>query len=547
MQPNRSRNSLIAATTTAALFALVVSLAGQSDPLKPANVAGPARTDWPMLGGSVSRNLVSPFAKNLPSVWSVEPGKHKNIKWSAALGSMTYGSTVIANGRVFVGTNNERPRDPRDVDVRGEPIDLGVLMCFRESDGKFLWQATHPKLPAGRINDWPQVGLVSAPAVDGDRLYYVSNRCELICASVETGKEIWKLDMIRELGVLPHNMSSCAPLVVGDLVFAVTSNGVDEGHIDIPAPQAPSFIAVQKRQGRVLWQDNSPTAKVLDIKVARVAREIALKAMRERGEIVLHGQWSNPTYADVGGQAQVIFPGGDGWLRALEPLTGRLLWKFDANPQNAIAAMNGKGTRSEFVGTPVVAEGRLYFSVGQDPEHLSGVGHMWCIDLAKAVAKGKFNPGQDVSALQNNFDPKAQVNQNAAFLWHFGGEVPRDLRRQIGRNYYYGRSLSTCAVADGLIYAADYRGFLQCLDAATGLLYWHHNTDAMCWSSPYCADGKVYLGNEAGLVMVFAHSKEKVVLAENEMPTKIRCIPAAVNDVLFLAGDNMLYAIAKDR
>ena len=151
-------------------------------------------------------------------------------------------------------------------------------MCFRESDGKFLWQLTHDKLAAGRVNDWPKQGICSSPCVEGNRLYYVSNRCELVCADVEgfldgendgpfteetltdtiDGDIIWKLDMIEELGVFPHNMASSSPAMDGDLVFVVTSNGVDESHIAIPAPDAPSFIAVNKNTGEVVWERNDP-------------------------------------------------------------------------------------------------------------------------------------------------------------------------------------------------------------------------------------------------------------------------------------------------
>ena len=86
---------------------------------------------------------------------------------------------VIAGGKIFVGTNNERPRDPS---IKG---DKGILMCFRESDGKFLWQAVHDKLPNADDNDLAKQGVGSTPAVDGNRVYYVSNRCELVCADVD--------------------------------------------------------------------------------------------------------------------------------------------------------------------------------------------------------------------------------------------------------------------------------------------------------------------------------------------------------------------------
>ena len=104
----------------------------------------------PMLGGSPSRDMVNLVDKDVLDDFAVRPkGKEKNVKWAANLGSKAYGGPVIAGGRIFVGTNNDNPRDPK---IKG---DKGVVMCFRESDGKFLWQIVHDKLPAEAANDWP--------------------------------------------------------------------------------------------------------------------------------------------------------------------------------------------------------------------------------------------------------------------------------------------------------------------------------------------------------------------------------------------------------
>ena len=102
-------------------------------------------------------------------------------------------------------------------------------MCFDEKTGKFLWQAVHDKLPSGSVNDWPHEGICSTPAVEGDRVYYVSNRCAVVCADVngfadgnqgiqtEKYKDatdadvIWEYDMMKELNVFPHNMAACSP------------------------------------------------------------------------------------------------------------------------------------------------------------------------------------------------------------------------------------------------------------------------------------------------------------------------------------------------
>src|SRR5215471_2569796 len=183
------------------------------------------KVDWPMYGGSPDRNFVNPWVKNIPQEWDASKGT--NIRWSVELGSKAYGGPTVAGGKVFVGTNNNNPRDPK---IKG---DKGIVMCFDEKTGKFLWQAVHDKLPVGRASDWPDEGICSSPTVEGDRLYYVSNRCEVVCADVNgdpkdpgKAKFIWKYDMISKQGVAPHNLAVCSPLIVGDILFVVTANGV---------------------------------------------------------------------------------------------------------------------------------------------------------------------------------------------------------------------------------------------------------------------------------------------------------------------------------
>ena len=226
-----------------------------------------ASQDWPMWGGTPARNMSSPMT-GLPATWDIKTNDEH--QWKAELGSTSYGNPVVADGKVFVGTNNDSPRNPQ---VTG---DKGVLMCFRETDGAFLWQAVSDKLEAGKSIDWPEQGVCSSPAVDGKRLYYVTNRGELVCLDTEGFADgendgpfqdetvkgptdadvVWKLDMIKELGVFPHNMSNSSPLVWEDLVFVETSNGRD----DEPRARCrrrrrrASSRSTGHRQGRVAGQ-----------------------------------------------------------------------------------------------------------------------------------------------------------------------------------------------------------------------------------------------------------------------------------------------------
>jgi outer membrane protein assembly factor BamB len=520
----------------------------------------PGSQSWPLFGGTAGRNLVNTLDRDLPSTWGTEGGKPTNIKWVAQLGDRSYGSAVVAGGKIFLGTNNRHPRNRRDTDPKtGDPVDRGILMCLRESDGQFLWQAVHDKLPAGRVNDWPDEGILSMPVVEGNRLYYVSNRAEVVCADTEgflDGKNdgaqdekyqdktdadfLWRYDMIKELNVFPHNLAICSPLIVGDLLLVVTANGVDEGHTNIPHPEAPSFLCLNKKDGTLRWQSNLPTAALAGAR-ARGRPGNAWELSR-RGAVLMHGQWSNPAYAEVRGKGQVIFPGGNGWLYAFEPRTGKLLWKFDCNPKDSLYDPGGRGTRSDFVATPVAHEGKLYIGTGQDPEHQEGVGHLWCLDLARATEKGATNRDHDVSPRDDNFDPRAEVNKDSALHWHFGGP-----KKGGGRYpYVFGRTLSTCAVQGGLCYAAELGGRLYCLDAGTGREYWEHDMQAACWSSPYWVDNKVYLGNDFGEVFIFRHGKDKRLLNTVEMEGGVRGAPVAVNGVLYITSEGKLYAIARN-
>src|SRR5262245_24009395 len=132
----------LAVLITAAVFGAMLLLHGLSGWREDSAVAHPgpmaAAGDCVMFGGSPARNMVNLDVKNLAVEWDVTT--RKNIKWVADLGSASWGGPVVAQGKVFVGTNNQRPRDKKHRDKGGRPIDLGVLMAFDEKTGEFLWQ-----------------------------------------------------------------------------------------------------------------------------------------------------------------------------------------------------------------------------------------------------------------------------------------------------------------------------------------------------------------------------------------------------------------------
>jgi outer membrane protein assembly factor BamB len=455
-----------------------------------------------MFGATPSRNLVNTLDKNLPEDWSIE-GDKKHIKWVARLGDRAYGGPVVAGGKVFVATNNKNPRNPN---LKGEK---GVLMCFREADGKFLWQVVHDLAKGINPEALPE-GIASTPAVEGNRVYYVSNGCEVVCLDTEglpdgQAKVVWRLDMMKDLHVYPHKMSNGSPLIVGELVFVCTSNGVNDDN-KVESPKAPSLIAIDKLNGKVKWQDNSP------------------------GDKIMLGQWSNPAYAVVNGKGQVIFGGGDGWLRAFDAETGKPIWWFDCNPKGAKAG--AKGDRNYLVSTPVVYDNKVYVGTGQEPSMGSGPADFWCVDPTKT---GDVSPE----------DEKGAANKNSAQVWHYGGTVDAKTEEETGRKYAFGRTVSTAAIMNDLVYISEVAGFFHCLDAKTGKPQWIFDVKAEVWGSPYSADGKVYLGTGDGEVHVLAQGKALKVLGKVEMDSGIFTPPVAANGVLYVMTSKTLYAIAK--
>jgi outer membrane protein assembly factor BamB len=489
----------------------------------------PARAeDWPAWGRTMQRNMVAAESWK-PDV--LQPGTFvagtedvdlattAGLRWVAQLGSQSYGNPTVSHGRVFVGTNNQRERRP------GITGDYSLVLAFDEADGHLLWQLSVPKMGTGRVNDWEYLGICSSPTVDGDVVYVVTNRGEVVALDVDgladgndgaqdegafmaaVGKPplelqaldadiLWSFDMPGELGVFPHNITSSSVLIVGDRLVVTTSNGVDWSHLDLPSPFAPAFVVLDKATG------------------AYVAEEGV--GISER---TLHANWSSPLYVPAAGElpGQIVFGAGDGFLYGfnLDPIDQGGLkvlserWRYDGNAPEYwqrdgvpldYPAFDGP---SEFIATPVYAEGLVYGLIGQDPEHGPGVGRLSAVD------------------------PTASGDQSGRAVWAY-----QDITR----------SISTPAVAGGVIYAADYDGRLHALDARRGKVWWVHDTKAHLWGSPLVVGKRVYLGDEDGVLTVLAAGKKRKVLAEITFPAPIYSSPILANGTLYVATQTHLYA-----
>lgn len=526
-------------------------LRGASDELERLTaMPTPGRTEWPMGGGAPSRNQVSP-ATDVPTEWDAEDGR--NIKWTTDLGTACYSSPVVASGKVLIGTNNGKGRLARFP----AKVDLACLQCFDQQTGQFLWQYSSAKLPNQNF-DWPQLGLCSTPCVVGNRVWLTTNRCEVVCLDLNGFRDgendgpvtdeasealseadvVWRFDMLGQLGISPMYQACSSPTIIGDLLLLNTANASDNSQGRALAPAAPSFLALNRHTGQVVWQDSSPGANVLGARCPT----------------------SSPAVAEIDGTVQAIFGGGDGWVyafdaRAMHRGRTQLLWKFDINPKLAKFRRTGRGDRNMVMASPVVWENKVYVVAGADPEWGEDDGILWCLDprkrgdISEELVFNQTDPHRPILPKRHQACEPAKgdftrPNPESGVIWKYSA---KDLNRdgEVDFHETVHRSCGSPVIARGLLFLADYSGLLHCFDARTGHRHWHSDLLAHVTATSVIADGKLYVVDEEGDVSVFECSHQKTLLGEIPSPAGVFGTPAVVTGELYLGTQRQLIAVGK--
>jgi outer membrane protein assembly factor BamB len=481
--------------------------------------------DQPQWGQAWSRNMASD-ERGLPS--SFDPKTGENVKWCAHLGTETHATPIVAGGRVYIGTNNGEPRDPK------HQGDRGVLMCFEEKTGLLLWQLVVPKRVEDIYFDWPQSGICSPSTVEGDRVYIVSNRGEVLCLDalgMANGNDgpfldegthmtpateplltpgpldadiLWLFDLPTGAGIWSHDAAHSSILIRGNLLYLNSGTGVDNTHKRIRTPDAPSLVVLDKRTGRLVARDNE-----------RMAPN------------VFHNTWSAPSSGEVNGRPLIFFAGGNGIVYAFDPIPEpaspdsetpalqflRRVWQFDFDPGAPKTDVhrynsNRHESPSDIYGMPVFYRNRLYVAGGGDLWWGKNEAWLKCIDAALT----------------------GDITTNG-LIWSY------PLQKHV---------MATPAIWEGLVFIADCGRTLHCVDATTGRPCWTHELKGDAWASPLAADGKVYLGTRDGSFYVFAARREKQLLSAIDLGSPISSTATAANGVLYVATMKRLYALGRN-
>ena len=404
------------------------------------------QTQW---GQYKSRNMVSEET-GLPETCDTATGK--NIKWSIPIGTQSFATPVVSQGRVIIGTNNDEPRDPKRVG------DGGVVLCVDEKDGHFCWQVFSPKLEHDPYLDWPHIGLCSPATVENGRVYIVNNRAQVLCINLRGhGEILWRFDMPSGAGIHPHDSAHSSILIDGNYLYLNTGNGVDNTHRKIRSPDAPSLIVLDKSSGRLVARDDE-----------RI------------GPNIFHASWSSPSEGLVNGRSLIFFGGGDGVCYALEALHAveardqvvnlKEAWRFDGDPTSPKKDVhsyltNRKEGPSFISGMPAFYGNRVYLTLGGDIWWGKNKAWLQCIDAAAS---------RDIA--EKRLVWSYPVNKHCC---------------------------ATPAIYAGMVFVGDCGHQFHCVDAETGKLYWTHDVNGDIWGSPACGGWAGLLGNAERRLMDF--------------------------------------------
>jgi len=198
--------------------------------------------------------------------------------------------------------------------------------------------------------------------------------------------------------------------------------------------------------------------------------------------------FSTPLVIEAGGQMQVATVGPH-WVAAYEPATGREIWRV----------RHGKGY--SIAPRPVYGHGLLYVCTG------GYVAQLWAI---------RVDGHGDVTSTHVAWKATQQIPLMASPLL-------------VGREIYF--------VSDN--------GILSCLDAITGKAHWRERLGGNYASSPFFADGRIYVVSREGKTTVFRPGTQFTRLAENRLDATVIATPAIADRAIFLRSDTHLYRIEK--
>ena len=423
--------------------------------------------DWPHWRGPEMNGISR--EKGLPASW--DPSG-ENLLWKNE-GLATRSTPIVMRGKLYTIC-----RDKPETTQEGEKI-----VCADAATGKILWENINNIF----LSDAPaeRVGWSSVTGDPKTGHIYAQGICGLMqCVDGETGKTLWSHSLSEEYGILStYGGRTNLPTLFEDLVII---SGVTTGWGDQAVP-AHRFVAFHKQNGQAVWT-------------------LSTKLRPE------DTTYSTPVLGVFGGQAAMVFGAGDGSVYAVQPRTGKVIWKYDAS----IRGINQ---------TPLIDGETVYCSHSEEMIHENNVvGAFFALD---GKSQGEIPEGKEIwniKGLASGRSAPLLVNDRLYTINDSADMVVLDAKKQgerIGKQKLGTIMMGSTVYGDGKIYVGEATGrwwILEPSEKGVKILHKLRLNDEEILASPIISHGKVYIPTIGGMYCI---ANKDVVPAADPIPSAL--------------------------
>ncbi len=368
------------------------------------------------------------------------------IVWKRKLGS-GYSAISIAKGHAVTMFSD------------GE---YDYLISLDPASGKEQWRYRIATTYPGR--DGANPGPVSTPAIDGEMVFGLGPKGQLLALELQTGKPLWSTHLIeKHQAVPPHWGFTTSPLVYDDLLLVETGGTLSN-----------AITAFNKKTGKVIWSAQKDTV-----------------------------DYQSPLIASLAGRTQLLWA-GQRFLFGFDPNTGKELWQF----RHA-----GDGFYQRIVNPVVVGGNRLLLTN--------------TASQAKLIQIDQNSSGFAVAEIWKTAHLKRNYNipvYHEGYLYGYSGDFLTCVDADSGKLAWKSRPPGNgfTILVDGHLVILTKRGALHVAQASPrGYIETASITlfDKLAWTPPSFAEGRIYVRNSFDdIACVAPVSRDRVAAESSNLP-----------------------------
>jgi outer membrane protein assembly factor BamB len=428
-------------------------------------------------------NVLNMLTKNILFIIRIGLG----LYFFFIMGSCQNSTNENSNWTFYRGTN-----------LNGVSLNKDLPLTWNENEN-IVWKTTiHGKGGSSPVIFADQIWLTTADSA-GKQLYAV-------CTSFKTGEIIHNVKVFVPDSIIRiHALNT----------HATPTPAIEEGYVYVHYGSMGT-ACLETRTGKIIWKRedlkcnhvqgaaSSPIIYkdllILHYEGVDIQYIVALnkktgktiwKAIRPQEFYVNQPEiarkaYITPIVINVNGNDMLVSNGSEICI-AYDPLTGEEIWRILYISDSTISM-------------PMFSNGLVIFTTG-------------LLDPIRLMA---YRP-----------EGKGDIT-NTNIVWQFDKNVP---------------AINSPFVNNGLLYMIHEKGTITCLETASGKLVYTNKLKGDFYSSPICADNKIYILSKKGLIYVIREGREFKMLAENQIDGELMASIAISGRSLLLRSNIALYRI----